>query len=214
MTTRLANFNVESPALNLRALEQENLKNKQWIQTFTGKKISPLDMDPSQVDIRDIAHALANKCRYTGHCEPFYSVAEHSVRVSNLLPPDLALAGLLHDAAEAYLPDVAAPIKSMVLFRSLYGASEVAYAFSVIEKDVLTAIGAGLGLEFAVSLADADLVKWADLTMLATEVRDVMAPPPENWGLILQPDLTKIIPYSNVRAEELFLAKFWELVLV
>src|ERR1700744_4853571 len=86
-----------------------------WIQTFTGKKFSPLAPRPEDVDIRDIAHALAMKCRFNGHCSPFYSIAEHSVRVSWLLEQQgkrEALWGLMHDAADAYLPDLGAPIKN------------------------------------------------------------------------------------------------------
>ena len=82
-----------------------------WIQTYTGKQFYPLSPEIDKISIVDIAHALSMKCRYTGHCSDFYSVAEHSVVVSNFCLPQYALAGLMHDAAEAYLPDVSRPIK-------------------------------------------------------------------------------------------------------
>jgi hypothetical protein len=82
-----------------------------YICTFTGKKYFPLAPDPSEVDLLDIARALAMTCRYRGHCREFYSVAEHSVLVSRAVPAADALAGLLHDAPEAYLGDMASPIK-------------------------------------------------------------------------------------------------------
>ena len=208
MDSRLGNFSVKPPPLPLRYLEKENLKNKQWIQTFTGKKIEPLRADPSQVNIEDIAHALAYKCRYTGHCEPFYSVAEHSVRVAGLLPPDLKLAGLLHDAAEAYLPDVAAPIKSLIYLETPTGTR----TFSYVEKEVLHAIGEGLDLVHNINLCEVEQVKYADLTMLATEVRDLMAPPPSTWGLLLLPDPTIIEAWSAKEAEIEFLHLFHTLV--
>jgi hypothetical protein len=80
-----------------------------YIVTYTGKKVYPLNPDPETICIEDIAHSLAQKCRFSGHTKVFYSVAQHSIIVANLC--SLPLWGLLHDAAEAYLPDVAATIK-------------------------------------------------------------------------------------------------------
>lgn len=81
------------------------------IRTFTGKLVDPLDLKPEDIDIRDIAHALSQQCRFTGHTRKFYSVAEHCILVSELCPTELKLAGLLHDADEAYLIDLARPVK-------------------------------------------------------------------------------------------------------
>lgn len=67
---------------------------------------------PASVRIDDIAHALSMLCRFAGHTT-FYSVAEHSVRVAELLGPPLVLEGLLHDAAEAYIVDVPSPVKHL-----------------------------------------------------------------------------------------------------
>ena len=53
-----------------------------WAQTFTGRQFFPLDPDPQDIDIVDIAHSLAMQCRYNGHTDRFYSVAEHCVHVS------------------------------------------------------------------------------------------------------------------------------------
>ena len=69
---------------------------------------------PDTVEISDIAHALANLCRFTGHVHRFYSVAEHSVHASRIVTPAHALEALLHDAAEAYVGDVSAPLKSLL----------------------------------------------------------------------------------------------------
>lgn len=85
-----------------------------YIETFTGKKFHILDPQPEDIDIIDIAHALSMNCRYTGHCRKFYSVAEHSIYVSQLVPEEYRLWGLLHDASEAYLTDVASPIKPLL----------------------------------------------------------------------------------------------------
>lgn len=86
------------------------------ILTFTGIYIDPCNPDPSRLSIIDIAHALSNSCRYGGHCPKFYSVAEHSVLVHNLMekerfPKPALFAGLMHDAEEAYLMDMPTPIK-------------------------------------------------------------------------------------------------------
>lgn len=86
-------------------------KNTEWIQTYTGKRIYPFEPDIELIDIKDIAHALSLMCRYTGHCKHFYSVAQHSIIVSEIAPLEYKLEGLLHDASEAYLNDIARPVK-------------------------------------------------------------------------------------------------------
>lgn len=91
-----------------RASEQPRVG---FITTFTGRRYFPLAPRAEEVDVIDIARSLAMTCRYRGHCRQFYSVAEHSVLVSKSVPAQHALAGLLHDATEAYLGDMASPIK-------------------------------------------------------------------------------------------------------
>ena len=86
----------------------------QYIRTHTGRMFWPMDARPEEVSIEDIAHALSNCCRWAGHCESFYSVAQHSVFVSSLLPAVCSLEGLLHDATEAYLVDVPRPVKVLL----------------------------------------------------------------------------------------------------
>jgi hypothetical protein len=89
------------------------LKRTDWIQTYTAKIFYPLEPDIELIDIRDIAHALSLICRFTGHCKHFYSVGQHSILVSKFMPPKYRLEGLLHDAAEAYLNDMARPVKHL-----------------------------------------------------------------------------------------------------
>lgn len=85
--------------------------------------LSPSDVSLDAIHIDDIATALAKQCRFNGHCQGFYSVAEHSVLVSYLVPDSLALKGLLHDAAEAYLGDLVSPVRAVC---PEYGEMEMA----------------------------------------------------------------------------------------
>lgn len=84
------------------------------IRTFTGKMINVFEPDPDLICIEDIAHALSNLCRFGGHTRRFYSVAEHSLRVAAIVPEKHKIAGLLHDASEAYLVDLPSPIKYFI----------------------------------------------------------------------------------------------------
>ena len=108
------------------------------ILTYTGKWFYPLEPRPEDVDIRDIAHALSLICRFTGHVTYHYSVATHSIAVSELCKPHLALYGLLHDAGEAYLTDIAHPIKDGFMWHDV--------PFKEIEDHLICVIIDGLGI--------------------------------------------------------------------
>jgi len=81
------------------------------IQTYNNKYFDIFNPDIGSINIEDIAHSLSNTCRFGGHTNQFYSVAEHSVYVSNLCQHQNKLWGLLHDAGEAYVGDIPTPIK-------------------------------------------------------------------------------------------------------
>jgi len=96
----------------ITSVPREEQERRGKIRTFTGKYVNPFAMRAADLDIRDIAHSLSIIKRYTGHTPVGYSVAQHSVWVSRQFADrELALAGLLHDAAEAYLNDLASPVK-------------------------------------------------------------------------------------------------------
>lgn len=93
--------------------------DKHSFRTATGRKINLFALTADDISIDDIAIALGNTCRYGGHVKSFLSVAEHCVQVADMIyrapiiggQPELALAGLLHDAHEAYLGDIIKPLK-------------------------------------------------------------------------------------------------------
>lgn len=169
-----------------------------WIQTYTGKKFYPLDPRPEDICMEDIAHALANTCRYNGHSRVFYSVAEHCVRMSIANVPGCPKWRLMHDAAEAYISDVPRPVKPMLA------------EFKVIEESILKVIGEkyNLGSMCHRHISDGDLI------MLATEKRDVLLPGPE-WGIELPTPLKNVInPWPAEIAEIEFSARAKELEII
>jgi len=172
------------------------LKKMDWIQTFTGKQFFPLNPRGEDIDIRDIAHSLAMQCRFNGHCLKYYSVAEHSVRLSLMLPKELALWGLLHDAGEAYLCDLPRPLKHQMP------------SYFDFEDKLLSAVAQRFDLPYPIPQPVFD----ADNTMLATEARDLMADPPVPWNLPYEPLPEPIPPMRPAQAEQEFLYRFAQLV--
>jgi 5'-deoxynucleotidase YfbR-like HD superfamily hydrolase len=179
-----------------------------WIQTFSGIQFWPLDPRPEELLIVDIAHALANMCRFTGHVTEFYSVAQHSVLVANLLESRMAdgtrtqeevrriaLWGLLHDASEAYMVDLARPLKRAPLFGDLYRR---------FEKNLMAVICEAYGLP----VEEPPCVKEADNVLLMTERRDLMSAPPRPWREIAAPMDETIEPWEPEVAERMFLTEF------
>ncbi len=169
--------------------------NDAWIQTYSGKRFTPLNPNISAIDILDIAHALSNICRFTGHSE-FYSVAQHSVLVSYICNQENAFHGLMHDSSEAYCQDIASPIKKMPEFNT----------YREIEKKIQLAIAT----KFGFSHIEPEDVKKADLLLLATEQRDVMSAHRSDWNLNIEPLPFKIIPLAPTEAKNLFLKRFHE----
>ena len=169
------------------------------MQTFTGRQFWPLDPWADEICIEDIAHSLSLQCRYAGHAEVFYSVAEHSWRVSRVCDPAVALWGLLHDAAKAYLVDLPRPIKRF---------SELGTHYREIEARLMVVIAARFGL----SMPEPPDVKNTDDFLLRWEARDLMKPPPVPWSQRGGPLPTSAIkPMFPVVAENAFLRRFSEL---
>jgi hypothetical protein len=174
-----------------------------FIETWTGRSFRPLDPDAGDIDIRDIAHALSHQCRFSGHTIAHYSVAEHSVRVRDLLlrrglSNAIQLWGLLHDASEAYLVDIPSPLKQTQEFA----------AYREAEARVQRAVC----VRFALRFEEPPEVRRADAELLATEARDLMAFHPPHWVGLQEPPLPGIIkPWTCDQARREFLSAFEEL---
>jgi len=181
------------------------MRTGDWIQTFRGVQFWPLDPRPEELLIEDIAHALSMQCRFTGHVREFYSVAEHSVRVSNraaqLAGKDEILAallgrwGLMHDASETYLFDLARPVKhspGMVGYRE----AEARLMSVICER-------------FHLPQEEPKQVRLADNELLSTEARDLMGPRPAAWRDCAEPLPHQIQkPWTHGVAEQMFLDSF------
>jgi hypothetical protein len=152
------------------------------MQVGDGRRFYPFDPRPEEIHIEDIAGALSRICRFGGHTRDFYSVAQHSVMVSQVCAPEDALWGLLHDAAEAYIGDLPRPIKRH--------SSMMNYRLS--EGYVMLAVTERFGLEPPDRWVHGmpESVHRADEILLATEARDLMG----NGNLPRWDSLTGIEP--------------------
>ena len=130
-----------------------------WIHTWSGGRFYYLSPRAEEVVIEDIAHALSMQCRFNGHTSEHYSVAEHSVLVSDMVfsktgDATLGLTALLHDAAEAYIGDVVSPLKKLLTeFKSIESVVErcIAERYDLVfpwDEEIHIADKAVLAMEF------------------------------------------------------------------
>ena len=169
-----------------------------WIQTYTGRCFWPLDPRPEDIFILDIAHSLSMQCRYNGHTKRFYSVAEHCVIISKLVPPEHALWGLLHDVAESYTSDIPRPLK-----RNLQ-------AWAPMEEKIMNAVC----LRFGLQLWEPPDVTDKDIAICTDERDMLMNPCDREWGLMKpSPGARGLIHcYEPSNAERLFKRRCLELM--
>lgn len=176
--------------------------NTPFIHTASGKEWHHSHPLPADTCIEDVASSMSKLCRFTGHVKTFYSVAEHSVRVSYLLPEEHQLWGLLHDCGESVCADMARPLKyskGMWVYRHYEKLSQAAML-----------------KHFGLSPVEPKEVKLADDRLLVTEQRDLM----RKWSagnvqkhrlLDVVPLPEVIVPWSPEEAQRTFIARFYEL---
>lgn len=170
------------------------------IQLVSGGYLDLICPRPEDIHIEDVAHGLSNICRFGGHTQEFLSIAQHSVFVSKLVPPEIALVGLLHDSQEFCLGDSITPLKALLPeYRKIEKRFEKVIAF-----------------KFGYTFEDLALVKPADLIALVTEKRDFCASHPDddvNWAKYahIKPHPDKLISMPPAVAKKAFLARFYEI---
>lgn len=169
-----------------------------YIQTYTGKKFHFLNPSPDEIDIEDIAYALAHTTRWGGHCSPPITVAQHCVLVSRLLrnrymSPMVQMQGLLHDAAEAYIPDIPSPFKPFF--------PDVVKIDAMIEQAICQKFGVTFPFDPMVKTMDIESYRW--------EYRDLMRPE----GMCEEPSSFRptLRVWPAEEAETEYLATYWVL---
>lgn len=169
------------------------------IQTHSGKFYDFVEPHVDMIDIHDIAHSLSLLCRFTGHVDDFYSVAQHSVMVSYIVPKEDALAGLLHAAHEAYVGDVSSPFKVLLP------------DYRVYEELAAQTVRRAFGLPYTLPPS----VREADLIALATEREGFMkAAQHVAWSVLegVEPYNRPMPALVSKHAEQLFMLRFKEIV--
>lgn len=171
--------------------------------TYTGRRFNFLMPEVASIDLEDIAHGLSQICRFAAQASPFYSVAQHSVLVSKMVgktgDPEVDLKlqkiGLFHDSAEAYVGDLASPLKKLIPF------------YSKIERDIYVVIARKFGIPQAIPAE----VKEADSRLLANEGQSFMSPDWRDAKADPDPALGRIDGMAPVQAKEAFKARYREL---
>lgn len=166
-----------------------------WIETSLGDQFWYTKDDTNGIELEDIAGSLSKICRFTGHCKFFYSVAEHSVNVALLLPKQKRLWGLLHDASEAYLADIASPVKQLLP------------DYRKLEKQIMTRIAKKFDLPEL--FWEDPCLKRADWSQLKSEAEFLLPSKGKNW--LFPPELeTGFVPvgYSPENAKAQFMEAY------
>jgi 5'-deoxynucleotidase YfbR-like HD superfamily hydrolase len=163
-----------------------------WIQVHSGRVIDLLRPRPEDILLTDIAHALSNLCRFGGHSD-FYSVAQHSILVSMIVPRPYAMWGLMHDASEAYLGDIPKPLK--LYLNGGYADLEKIYMKAICER-------------FCLPYEEPAEVKRADNILLVTERRDLLLEHDMDWGVDQKPAAFIIKPMDPKNAKWRFIEEF------
>ena len=171
-------------------------ENGGWVYTFSGHKFDYLNPKKEEIDIIDIAHSLSHQCRFNGHTPTFFSVAQHSAIISNIVSQENALWGLLHDATETYIGDLPSPLKGILP------------EYKALENLIFEVIASKFGLSPEIP----EEVKVADKRMLATEARDLFGVDAvKEWNLPFSPFSMTIKPVNQPTAFKMFIEQYKKL---
>lgn len=175
-----------------------------WIMTYSGKHFHLLDPQVEEVDRCDIAHALSNVCRFTGHTRTFYSVGTHSILCAEQARKDgmnakIQLYCLLHDASETYLSDVNRPLKEII--RDVY---------EPIENRVMEVVFEHFNLPQPTE-DEWKTVKYYDDLLIANETAQLM-PNPEEFAFKPIYNGIEIPKYKNVQTRHKFIEILEQLI--
>uniref|UniRef100_A0A3B0M1R7 5'-deoxynucleotidase YfbR n=1 Tax=Arsenophonus endosymbiont of Trialeurodes vaporariorum TaxID=235567 RepID=A0A3B0M1R7_9GAMM len=168
------------------------------IATYTNRRFNYIDVSEEDITLGDIAQGLSDECRFAGQIAHFYSVAQHAVYVSYLVPQEYALEALLHDATEAYCKDLPTPLKALLP------------EYKKIENRIDEVIRKKFNLPAEMS----EVVNYADLVMLATERQFFALDRDNKWPIlegIPETDLIAISYVSPTKAKYLFIERYKEL---
>lgn len=146
-----------------------------YIETYSGDKFFAMSDDLDGINIEDIAKALSHTNRYNGHTELAYSVAEHSIHVASLLPPELQMMGLLHDASEAYIADIPSPFKPLII------------GYEDLEDHIMKRVWRKFGVPLELVEERYKEVKHADMLMLCAEARNIKKSKGELFSEVFKP---------------------------
>lgn len=175
------------------------LSQPSWITTYTGRQFFPMAPKSADITIEDIAHQLSCMNRWLGATREPYSIAQHSVHVAELVPPEHALWALLHDASEAYLVDIPTHIKRLPTMAP-YRAAEHHLQRIIYHR-------------FGLFGGEPESVKVADYACAVAEAQDLLREVPPYWPAAIRRRTAPRTPFSITawpahQAERVFLERF------
>ena len=181
-------------------LHRDVMRKGASIILSSGKSLYFDKPDPKVMDPDMIGLALAKLCRWTGQCLEFFSVAQHCVLVSKLVPEEHAMAGLMHDASEAFIGDINRPLK-FAMENSAPG----------VLRGIEDALHEALAKRYGFQFPHDPCVKVADNLSLATEKRDILPYDSTPWVGMPEPLEAPLRPVGPKGAYTMWMNRFEEL---
>lgn len=152
------------------------------ITLLSGEMFNYNDPASAKVDLMDLAQPLSNICRFAGQLPYFYSVAQHAVNCSYIVPKEHAFTALMHDTAEAFTNDIVTPLKVAV----------------PIFKEIELKIEAAMAEKFGFAYPLPPEVKLADLQMLGLEMKYIRQQDPSQHAVLDGIDYDGMLPLADL----------------